>query len=238
MKINIYHCNMVIIEDKRISPSIDKKGDSLPFPSEKGKANVCIKPDISGLELSNEEKKLLSTFTEIKIKDILKENSSINFNYKYLEKRTKLNKNSIKNSLKELSEKKLMPSLTINYQHSNWLKHDTIKGCILVKICFEKNDYKRLDEIKINLFNEIKKYSNTLTGEKQTLDKIVIMPDSHLTGSKNIGKNHSLNIKFLKDLKTHLEKNKFKVYLSSYGYSKNLLFAINAHNIGYNFKEL
>lgn len=246
MNLRIYHCNLVIIKDKKKSKSrfitppkkSKKKPYMLYYPENPGECDIVFRPSIEGLKEDEYSKGLLREFENINILNLLEtENSPIKINFEYLCKKLGLNEKEVKKLFRKNHEMRLLPGLTINYDHAQWLKHSIEKGCLLVTICIEKYDYEKEDILPNAVYKEIKEIRDHIVG-KGVLNKVFLMPDAHLTEKENLGKRWLKNIDMMGKIAEKLKENGFEVQLNSFGYTKDLKLAIDGHHLGYVFRHL
>jgi hypothetical protein len=141
--------------------------------------------------------------------------------------------------LRRLNAMGLLRGLTIDYDHSKWMKHSRIKGCLVVNVCIVKSDYakKGLEKKVASVILDLRK--KILRGfKKGILKHIFIIPNAHLAPSNELGGNPEKEISILKAIKEELIGQGFDVVLNSYGYAKDIVEAINAYKGGYVFRNL
>ena len=254
MKLHIYHCNLVVIEDRMSSPSGGGKfGSNKPsgiheYLTPHRESDIHFLPPNSKFNIPwvpNEESrptwltpdilaKLLEEFRSVDIFD--PENSPVYVNWSALEDRLQLSRDQLQLLMGKADEMGLLRRLTIDYDHARWMRHSSIKGCLVVMVCVEQTDYENEGVVRLSC-NEIINIRSSIIDVEDTLTKVFLVPNVHLTGKRCVGEDHVKNGKILNAMKVELETLGLEVELNSYGYAKNIILAICAHKLGYVFRS-
>lgn len=229
MKIHIYHTGLAIFKDISSSTKNSRRPENLCFwPEESGKKDISFKPWMNDLKKDGKTKKLIKMFAHIDLTDV--DNSPIIINRDWIADELEMNRDELEALLAKLHEMRLLHALTIEFDHRKWLQHGETKGCLVVMVCIEENDYKR-DNINQLATDTITKAYRDLFGverqSKKRIKKIYIIPNAHL--SPEIGTDHKKNLKILNRIVKKLKGLGFDAALNSYGYAKDIELAIIGH---------
>lgn len=230
MILHIYHCNLAIIRDYRESQGQNRPEGTGKIPSRPGKADVRFLPRTDTFR-DPVLGKLLRMFQSIDLTD--GPDAPVRINWKYLEAAFGCSRADISRILETAEGLGLLRTLTIEYDHEQWMKHSREKGCLVVMAGVEKSDLARkLDELHSRFCDTIDAVKRDVTNGGQTLRHVFVVPNGHLAPrAKPVDwqEAHAL----LETLPPALARRKYKASLNSYGYPKLIQLAINAHKLGY-----
>lgn len=229
MKIHIYHTGLATFKDLSSSTKNRRRPENLcSWPDESGKNDICFKPWMNDLKKEGMTKELVKMFEHIDLTDV--NNSPIILNRDWIVAKLGIDRDELEALFAKLYEMKLLDALTIEYNHKKWLQHCETKGCLVVMVCIEENDYEK-HNIKQLATDIITKAYQDLFGveiqSKKRIKTIYVIPNAHL--SPDIGTDHKKNLTILKGIVNNLKRLNFDTVLNSYGYAKDIELAIIGH---------
>lgn len=230
MILHIYHCNEVVSQDKQQSVGKNRPGSIKRWPGRPGGADIAHLPPVDGFE-GDLLGRLLSRFMKC---DLVAEDSPIAINWDALEAHLSLPRESVEELLDEARQKGLLRTLTIAVEHERWMLTSTNKGSLLVMSCVEESDLARDQADLADAFcAEVVAIKNGIIGKGDTLSNAVVMPNVHLSPRATPPDDSNAAVELLKTMTAALSEQGFAVEMASFGYSKMLRLAINAHPLGY-----
>jgi DNA-binding Lrp family transcriptional regulator len=231
MILHVYHCNMAVIHDYKSAPGKNRPPGTGRYPQRPGGANVDYLPPTQSFG-SDSLGKLLQCFQDIKIGELAE--SPFRMNWQYLEESLGLSRQEIRDKLREAERMGLLRSLTINYDHEKWMQYSREKGCLVAMTCVEESDLRRdANECVEAYCDAIDAIKGAVIGKKQSLKYIYVVPNGHLAARSGTGLPWEEVLEVLQRLPPALNKRGYKAKLNSYGYTKVINLAINAHKLGY-----
>lgn len=250
MILQIYHCNLVIIKDKRGSKS-SKARSTRPTGIERAITEVSesdihfLPPtehfitvkghDYSGQPIIQREELLgrfLAEFQEVQVFDQLG-NEFIRIEWEALAKKLGVSMEELERVKRVAKERGLLFSLGINYNLQKWLQHSVCKGAFVVMTCIEDLDYSN-----INLANqfalEIAELRDAMINPKHGdfFNTVFVVPNVHIADTERVGQRHNENRQILEACCEKLRKLHFHVQLNSYGWAKTIFLGIVGHQAG------
>lgn len=236
MILHIYHCTLAVFRDYKTSGGANRPAGTGKWPGKAGEADITYLPPTSGFD-PPVLGQLLELFQEVNL-DHPESESPILVNWEFLERKLGLPRERVAALMHLASQLGLMKSLTIDYDHERWLRHNHNKGCLVVMTCVEPGDLKRdLDEIAECFCEVIDRLvmeppPRGLLNEEHSLSHVYVVPNGHLDRS-GPGIPWKPALKLLRVLPPALEERGYEAMLNSYGYEKLIKLAINAHKLGY-----
>lgn len=236
MILHIYHCTLAVFRDYKTSGGVNRPEGTGKWPDKPGEADISFLPPTDGFR-DPALGKLLSLFQGVNL-DQPEAESPIWVNWEYLEQELDLPRERITNLMHTARELGLMQRLTIDYDHERWLRHNRVKGCLVVMTCVEPTDLERDENEIIQAYcgavdRLVKEEApRGLLNEDHELKQVFVVPNGHLDRS-GPGINWEPALKVLQTLPPALEERGYDASLNSYGYEKLVRLAINAHKLGY-----
>lgn len=230
MILHIYHCNELVSHDKRQAVGCNRPGPIVRWPSRPGGADISHRPPVDGFERASLGQ-LLDKLIEF---DLDAEDSPVTLNWEALEAQLSLSRESIEALLAEARGLGLLRSLTIAVDHERWMLASADKGSLLVMSCVETIDLTRDRVELIEAFcEEVVAIRDGIVGAGDTLTRAVVMPNVHLAPRVKPPGDSEAVVELLKKMTAALTGEGFVAEMASFGYSKMLRLAINAHPLGY-----
>jgi DNA-binding Lrp family transcriptional regulator len=231
MILHVYHCNLAVIRDYKSAPGKNRPTGTGRFPPRPGGADVEYLPPTRTLA-SESLGQLLRLFQDVKLGNLVE--SPFRMNWQYLEESLGLSRQEIRDKLREVEQLGLLRSLTINYDHDRWMKHSREKGCLVAMTCVEESDLRRDGKECVTAYcDAIDTIKGAIVGKKQSLRHIFVVPNGHLAARSGSGLPWADVLEVLQRLPPELNQRGYKAKLNSYGYTKVISLAINAHKLGY-----
>jgi hypothetical protein len=141
--------------------------------------------------------------------------------------------------LKQAHAQRLIDHATIAVDHNQWMKQSDNKGCLVVMACAEQQDVRRGDtEIAEGVVAVVQDCLSRITNAAQWVDWICLVPNVHLAPREPAPDDGGARaLEMLLATRDKLD-HRFDsgIHLASFGYSKIIDLAINAHPIGYQIR--
>lgn len=231
MILHVYHCSLAVITDYTSAPGRNRPEGTGRFPERPGEADVAYLPPVDGFD-DPSLGRLLRVFRQIDLADL--DNAPVRLNWDVLEGTLGLNRAQVRELLTKADEQGLLQRLTIDYDHRQWLRHSREKGCLVVMTCVEETDLKRhISEYVREYCDTIDEIRNGILNEDQTLRHVFVVPNGHLAPRAGAGLPWQDALRVLDELPAGLRQRGYEAQLNSYGYTKIIRLAINAHKLGY-----
>lgn len=234
MILQIYHCNLAVFEDRRESGVKNRPHPITRVPEHPGEADIKYLPPIDGFD-DKGIGQLLDQFRDISIDG--SKRGPVQIDWDYLSEVLQLETGQIRELIRLAHERGLIRGLTLHYNHRPWMRLSHNKGCLVVMICVEESDYVRSTaEVARSAVQAISSIRTALIGKKRRLDwlnHVFLVPNVHLGVRVVVGRDTDRNIKILKGIESGLQRSRWTVRTNSYGYTKIVEMAINAHVIGF-----
>jgi hypothetical protein len=201
------------------------------FPEEPGQADIEYRPPTDGFE----EPWLASVLRLFAAADLISEESPVTVRWDFVERQLGRTRGEIEDTLELAKRRGLLPGMTIDYDHERWMHQSANKGCLVALTCIEKADLTRDRSEVVGCFvATIEEIRGAITnGGSKRLERTVIMPNAHLNPRGEPVTDRDGCVLLLEELRDGLAESGIQVELNSYGYSKMMAFAINAHPLGY-----
>ncbi len=229
MILHIYHCNLAIISDYKVSQGRNRPSGTGRFPEAAGEADVQFTP-LTNTFGDRDLGELLRMFQSIDLADLSA--SPVRMNWKYIEDRLGCERSEIYGLLQKADRLGLLRSLTIEYDHEKWMQSSSEKGCLVVMACVERRDLAReLSECASAVCEAVNAVKRDVA-PKQVMRQVFVIPNGHLAPrAKPLPWKRALEI--LQAVPPALKAQGYEATLGSYGYPKLIQLAINAHKLGY-----
>lgn len=235
MILHLYHCNRAIIKDKPGSVGRNRPHNLQRYPSRPGQADFVYEPPTDGFA-NPELGALLSLLQDV---DLTAEESVLQVNWDTVARRLGVPEDVAVKLLKQAHAQRLVEHVTIAMDHNQWMKHSDNKGCLVIMVCAEQGDSRRRDtEIAKGVSSVVHACLTRITNPAQWLDWICLVPNVHLAPREPVptdGGARALEMLFATRERLDQDYN-CGVHLASFGYSKIIDLAINAHPIGYQIR--
>jgi len=230
MILHIYHCNRVIIKDYKESPGQNRPRGVGRSPSKPGRANVNFLPPTTGFG-SAKLNRLLTAFQSI---DLSGPEGPIRINYQYLQKELEIDRSELRKLMAMADSMGLLQRLTIFYDHEKWMKSSKEKGCLVVMTGVEDDDLRRnRNHLVRDYCDVIDEIRTSVTNGTQRLRHVFVVPNGHLAPRAQANIRWEESVQVIDDLVAALKERGYKAARNSYGYTKIIELAINAHKLGY-----
>jgi hypothetical protein len=233
--LHLYHCNRAIIKDKPGSVGRNRPHNIQRYPSRPGQADFAYEPPTDGFATS----KLGSLLSLLQNVDLAAEDSVLQVKWDVVAQRLGVEADTAKRLLGQARERRLIDHVTIAVDHNQWMKHSDNKGCLVVMACAEQQDTGRSDgEVAEGVASVVHDCLTRITNEAQWLDWICLVPNVHLAPREPVPEDGGARaLEMLMAIRRRLEHDfSGGVHLASFGYSKIIDLAINAHPIGYQIR--
>lgn len=231
MILHIYHCTLVEIRDYRAAPGRNRPDGTGRHPERPGEADIHYEPPTRAFE-DDALGRFLALFQSIDLANTPK--SPVRINWKFLENRLGLKRAELLKLKSKADRLGLMQRLTIDYDYEVWMQRSNDKGMLVVMTYVEEHDLNRdpaeYTEAYCDTIDEVRK---DILNARQTLTKVAVVPNGHLAPRTEPGTSWQEAVDVLKALPGALAKRGYEAELNSYGYTKVLNLAINAHKRGY-----
>lgn len=235
MILHLYHCNQAIIKDKVGSVGRNRPHNIKRFPSRPGRADFVYEPPTDGFA-KPELGSLLSLLQDV---DLASDESALEVKWDIVARRLGISEDAAKELLEQAQAQRLVEHVTIAMDHNQWMKHSDNKGCLVVMACAEQHDIHRSDvDIAEGVASVVDACISRITNSAQWLDCICLVPNVHLAPREPVPEDGGARaLEMLVAIREKLELDfEIKVHLASFGYSKIIELAINAHPIGYQIR--
>jgi hypothetical protein len=234
MILQIYHCNLAVFEDRRESGVKNRPHPITRVPEYPGGADIRYLPPTDGFD-DKGIGQLLDQFQDISIDG--SKRSAVQIDWDHLSEVLQLETDQVRELIQLAHERGLITGLTLHYNHRPWMRLSHNKGCLVVMICVEESDYVRsTGEVARSAIQAISNIRAALIGKKEKIDwlnHVFLVPNVHLGVPVVVGRDTDRNIKILNGIEAGLQRRKWIVGTNSYGYTKIVEMAINAHVIGF-----
>lgn len=235
MVLHLYHCNRAAIKDKPGSVGRNRPHNLERYPSRPGLADFVYEPPTDGFATPG----LGSLLALLQNVDVTAQNSVLQVNWEVIAQHLGLDQDAAIRLLKQAHEQRLIDHFTIAVDHNRWMKQSDNKGCLVVMACAEQQDTQRSDtEITEGVVAVVQDCLSRITNTAQWVDWICLVPNVHLAPREpapDDGGARALEmlVTIRDGLGHHFDSG---VHLASFGYSKIIDLAINAHPIGYQIR--
>ncbi len=233
MILQIYHCNLAIFKDRRESGVKNRPHPIARVPASPGEADIEYLPPTDGFD-DPRLGALLDQFRDVCIDGSRR--GPVRIDWAHLREALGLETDEIRSLLQMAHQGGLISGLTLNYNHRPWMRLSHDKGCLVVMICVEESDYARTStEVARSAIKAIGSIRSAVIGKKHGRDRlnhIFLVPNVHLGVRVVVGRDTDRNIAILRGIERGLQRN-WTVKTNSYGYTKIVELAINAHVIGF-----
>jgi len=234
MILQIYHCNLAVFEDRRESGVRNRPRPISRVPDHPGGADIRYLPPIDGFD-DKGIGQLLDQFRDISIDG--SKRGPVQIDWDYLSEALQLAPDQIRELIQLAHERGLITGLTLRYNHRPWMRLSHNKGCLVVMICVEESDYVRsTGQVARSAIQAINGIRTALVGKKRQADwlnHVFLVPNVHIGVRAVVGGDTDKNIKILSEIESGLRRSRCIVGTNSYGYTKIVEMAINAHVIGF-----
>jgi hypothetical protein len=249
MILQIYHCNLVLIQDKRGAGSSKGKSKQVesmkPYISKLGENDFSFYPStedfisvshamssnrkITSIESEDDMGRLIEKFRNI---DLASEDF-INIDWEKLAVNLNISLDRVLKLRDRAYSRGLLRNLTIEYDLQKWLHHSRNKGVIVVMTCIEACDYDN-PEIGSSFVEELTFLRDNMinTNHGDFLNIVIIVPNVHLAEESNLGCDHEKNLDILTECRDNLQEVGYCASINSYGRAKTLILGIVGHQAG------
>jgi hypothetical protein len=237
MVLHLYHCNRAVIKDKPGSVGRNRPRNLVRYPPHRGLADFVYEPPTDGFATPG----LGSLLALLQDVDLTAENSALQVNWGVVTQHLGLDKEAAVRLLKQASAQRLIDHVTIAVDHNQWMRESNNKGCLVVMACAEQQDTRRSDaEISQGVVAVVQDCLSRITNTAQWLDWICLVPNVHLAPREPAPDDGGARaLEMLLAARELLDRRiDSRVHLASFGYSKIIELAINAHPIGYQIRVI
>lgn len=235
MILHLYHCNRAIIKDKPGSVGRNRPHNIQRFPTRPGQADFVYEPPTDGFK----DPQLGSLLSLLQDVDVTAEDSVLEVKWDTVARRLGVDRGTAEGLLEQAIAQRLVDRLTIAVDHNQWMKHSDNKGCLVVMACAEQQDSRRDDtEIAEGVASVVRDCLTRITNSSQWLDWLCLVPNVHLAPREPVPEDGGARaLEMLIATRDRLNDDfSGGVHLASFGYSKIIDLAINAHPIGYQIR--
>ena len=232
--VQIYHCNLAIVRDYKSAPGKNRPKGTGRFPDRPNQADIRYLPPTGGFS-DRALGQLLELFEFVGIPP--GGDSPVRINWPYLRDALGLTQEEARALVMKARSLGLLPGLTIAYDHERWLKQSRDKGCLAVMTYVQRSDLSReegerasafcdsIDELRLQIISKVRRKGHALR-------HVFVVPNGHLA-PRSTPVPSARAIEVLQTLPPALIKRGYHARLNSYGYTKLIQLAINAHKLGY-----
>ena len=229
MILHIYHCNMVIARDKRKATGRNRPSEIARVPRSPGERDIVYEPPRSGFD--DDLGELLDQFRHV---DLAQEDGPLAVNWAFLQRQLGADRESVKARVARARALGLLPGMAIDYDHEAWMAASRNKGCLLVMMCVEDRDLRRERRELLDAFGGVvMRICDGIVGGGEWLERVYIMPNVHLGPRAELATDAGRTVALMEAAAGELRARDLSCELNSFGYSKMLQLAINAHPMGY-----
>lgn len=235
MVLHLYHCNRAIIKDKPGSVGRNRPHNIQRYPSRPGLADFVYEPPTDGFATPG----LGSLLALLQNVDLTAEDSVLQVKWDIVAQRLGVDRDAAMRLLEQAHAQRLVDHVTIAMDHNQWMKHSDNKGCLVVMACAEQQDIRRSDsEIAEGVVSTVRDCLSRITNAAQWIDWICLVPNVHLAPREPAPEDGGARaLEMLVATRNRLDHDiSSGVHLASFGYSKIIDLAINAHPIGYQIR--
>jgi DNA-binding Lrp family transcriptional regulator len=235
--VHLYHCNRAVIVDKPGSVGRNRPANLRRFPPRPGLADFVYEAPTDGFE----PPALGDFLALLKSVDPRADNAVLKVDWGEASSQLGISETAARKLLDEVYARHLIRGLTVDVDHNRWMKVSDNKGCLVVMACVEATDRARdVDEITGGLTRVVEDCVVRITNDSQWIDAACLVPNVHLAPREpapDDGGEHALST--LLSTRAALESYfDFDIHLASFGYSKIIDLAINAHPVGFQIRAV
>ena len=237
MILHIYHCSRALIEDRPGAKSKARRPRRLTrYPSKAGQVDIDYSLPLSGFR--KEQREIVEAFASI---DILNPDPDIiSINWDGLAGRLHVSRRQLMRTMRNLYRDNFLRHIGAIPNYPLWTKANSEKGCLAVMTCVELGDHDRPEEVVKGFLKYIlaARKDVTKTGGSG-MGPVIVIPNAHFTdeATTTVPGREEKDHDILEACCSALQTKGLRTHLCSYGYAKNFLFFIHAHNRGYLYRR-